>query len=77
MILITIIEIDFNRIKLHIYKYDSDSNVPQTAIPNFVISSLPDTLPPSACACAAYINVVDKTKTTNKKTTKEEKQAIF
>lgn len=77
MILILNIGMNLNRINLDIYKYNSDLNVLQSATPNSAMSSLPNISPSSTCACAAYIDVADKTETTSKKTAKEKKKAIF
>ncbi len=77
MILIANIETDLSRINLDVHEYNSDSDAELPAIPDFALSSPPDTPPLSARACAAFIDMTNKTKPTSEAAAKEQEKAIF
>ena len=77
MLLIADIGTDLTRISLEIHKYNSDSDVVLPPAPDYAVSSPPGTPPPSACACAAYVDVAIKTKATCEQAANEEEKAIL
>ena len=67
---------DLGRISLEVHKYESDSEVALPPYNKTAASSPPGTPPPSARACAAFVDVAIKNKAMYKQTAREEETNI-
>lgn len=76
LVLIADISADLSRINLDVHKYETDSEVALPLLNASAGSSPPDTPPPSARACSAFVDVATKNKALYKQAAREEKSTI-